>query len=85
MVKMSFILDKFVEFLATDGEWHNLSELSAALGLTDKKTLIITRFFSRYDFLQFNVDEKRVKIDVKMRELILSTLQEKIPIMAIRP
>lgn len=79
---MSHILENFLEFLATDGEWHDLNEVAGVLGLTDKKTLIIARFFSRYNFLQFNVAEKRVKIDDRMRKLIFSTTPEKIPIMA---
>ncbi len=77
---MSNILDTFLEFLATDGEWHTVKELTTVLGQNDKLISLIVRFFSRYNFLQFRVDERKVRIDPKMRELVDFTVPERIPI-----
>ena len=80
VIKMSNLLDNFLEFLATDGEWHTFIELTTVLGQNEKVISLIARFFSRYNFLQFRVNEGEVKIDSKMRDLIDFTIPERMPI-----
>ena len=73
-------LDKFLEFLTVDGKWHDISEVAAALQITEEKTSMIARFFTRYNFIKFNEYDKIVKIDTKVRKLFYFTTLENRPI-----
>ncbi len=65
---MTNTLEQFLELLAMDGNWHGLDEVSSAMNLSRDKVEKIARFFARYSFILFD-EEKRVRIDIKLRKL----------------
>lgn len=64
-------LDDFLEFLAVDGGWHGLEEVSAALQLTRDSVDKIARFFASYDFVDLDERKKKVRIHAKLRKLFV--------------
>ncbi len=51
-----------------DGNWHGFDEMSSAMNLSREKVEKIARFFARYNFVLCD-EEKRVRIDTKLRKL----------------
>ena len=71
---MASHLDNFLEFLAVDGGWHGLEEISASLQLTQDGVYKIARFFANYNFVDFDEEKRRVRINAKVRKFfVLST------------
>ena len=68
---MTIDLDDFLEFLAVDGDWHGLEEVSASLQLAQNSVNKIARFFASYDFVDFDERKKRVRIHTKLRKLFV--------------
>ncbi len=54
-------IDDFLNFLALDGDWHNLEAVEEAVNLTTDKVKIIAEFFQRYGFIQY--DGKKMRIN----------------------
>ena len=71
---MSSVLENFLNLLM-DGDWHEVAEVAKLVRLTDEQTVMIARFFSQYNFLSF-VEEKRMKIDTTLKELLVATTPE---------
>jgi len=71
---LSFMLDEFLEWLAADGKWHSLDEFTVSNRVEKYKVEEIARFFARYKFIEFKENGKKVRIDPKMRQFILSSL-----------
>jgi len=65
---MSSDLDNFLEFLAVDGGWHRLDEVSASLQLARDRVDKIARFFARYNLVDLDKRNKRVRIHAKLRK-----------------
>jgi hypothetical protein len=82
---LSFILDEFLEWLASDDKWHSLDEFAASNRVEKCKVEKIARFFERYKFIEFKENGKKVKINAKIRQFIVSSFQveEKPPVLAL--
>jgi hypothetical protein len=82
---LSFVLDEFLEWLASDDKWHSLDEFAASNRVEKYKVEKIAKFFACYKFIEFKENGKKVKINPKMRQFIVSSLQveEKPPVLAL--
>jgi len=76
---MTSDLDNFLEFLAVDGGWHGLEEISAAIQLTQDSVVKIARFFARYNFVDFDERKKRVRIHAKLRRFFVLSAEALVP------
>ena len=57
-----------VLWLLIDGEWHELEEIAEKAEISKFKTEMILRFLDEYDFIQINIDHKKVKLKPSMLE-----------------
>jgi len=76
---MTSHLDNFLEFLAVDGGWHGLEEISASLQLTQDSVDKIARFFARYNFIDFDERKRRVRIHTKLRKFFMLSAEALVP------
>lgn len=81
---MSLAVDKFLEYLAVDDEWHSLNELVAYLQLEKNEVIEIAKFFARFRFIRLDETQRKVKIQPAVKKLFTSTAEEteKIPLIA---
>jgi hypothetical protein len=63
--EMGKILDKL-----SDGKWHELSELQAEVGVTEKQMIEIMCFLSRYEFLEVNFSRGKARIAKNVQEFL---------------
>ena len=56
--------------LLSDGKWHGVEDLLVKTGLNEQKFQEITLFLSKYDFVQFDEEKQRVKINRDFRKLL---------------
>jgi len=61
-------IDEILEFLALDGGFHSIEEISDALNIPSNVCKTIASFLAKYDFVQYK--DLGVKIDPKIRNLI---------------
>lgn len=66
---MSNKLDEFLRFLAKIDDWHSLSEVAEAIGLSRESTKNIAFFFEEFDFIILDEEKRRVKVNPKVRKL----------------
>ena len=71
---LPFKIDVILEFLSSDDSPHSTKEISAALNIPLDECENIARFLAKYDFAQ--LEDKRLKIDQKTKDFILTTLKE---------
>ena len=56
--------------LLSDGKWHGIEDLLMKTGLNERKFQEITMFLSNYDFVKFDEEKRRVKINRDFRKLL---------------
>ena len=56
--------------LLSDGKWHGVEDLLVKTGLNEQKFQEITLFLSKYDFVKFDEEKRRVKINRDFRKLL---------------
>lgn len=61
--------------LLRNGEWHGVKEIADKSRLQESKVELITSFLAKYDFLEFDPKEKRVKLSPQLR-LFLSKIED---------
>jgi DNA-binding IclR family transcriptional regulator len=61
--------------LLRNGEWHGVKELADKSRFQESKVELITSFLAKYDFLEFDQKEKRVKLSQQLR-LFLSKIED---------
>ena len=76
---MTSDLDNFLEFLALDGGWHGLDEVSASLQLAQDSVDKIARFFARYNFVDWDERKNRVRIHTKLRKFFILSAESLVP------
>ncbi len=83
-VELSLAVDKFLEYIAEDGEWHSLNEVTAYLQLRKDEVMEIAKFFARFGFIHLDETRRKVKIESNVRKLYASPLEEmeKLPLIA---
>lgn len=81
-IKQSTIVEKLrlitideILALLRNGEWHGVKEIAAKSRLQESKVELITSFLAKYDFLEFDKEEKRVKLSPQLR-LFLSKIDD---------
>ena len=79
---MALAVDRFLEYLAADGEWHSLNEIVAYLQLEKDDVVEIAKFFARFRFIQLNETQRKVKVQPNVRKLFAPHVEEteKIPL-----
>ena len=63
------VIDRIL-WLLKDGKWHDLKEITEKVSLPRFKAEIAVSFLSEYDFIQFNGNAKRVRLQPSMLDFI---------------
>jgi DNA-binding IclR family transcriptional regulator len=56
--------------LLSDGKWHGIEDLLVKTGLNEQKFQEITMFLSNYDFVKFDEEKRKVKINRDFKKLL---------------
>ncbi|MGD0158817.1 MAG: hypothetical protein ABSB89_00800 [Candidatus Bathyarchaeia archaeon] len=67
-------IDRILELLATDRDWHSISELAEKTDLRMKDAEEITEFLAAHKFISLNDQGKRAKIE-RTVSLFLTRIQ----------
>jgi hypothetical protein len=67
----SKIVEMLIEILA-DGKWHSVHDIHISLNVTIEKLQSVLDFLSEYNFVIYEKDAGRVKVDPLLKELILT-------------
>ncbi len=59
--------------LLMDGKWHSVAELLKQTGLPSDKIRTTLEFLKEYDFVVFDGNGKRVKLEHRAREFLTET------------
>jgi hypothetical protein len=51
-----------------DGQWHDMDEIASRARLSPIKMQIMTEFLAKYNFVQFDRENSRIKISRRMAE-----------------
>lgn len=65
-------IDQLIDVLR-DGGWHSIAEVVEKCGLSLPKVKSIMEFLIEYEFVEVNVDGRKVKIASSLREFLLKT------------
>jgi len=68
-------IDEILELLS-DGEWHNITEISKSLKMSFEELDSIIHFLSKYGFVEIGDDLIKVKIEKNFKELVTEEFQE---------
>jgi DNA-binding IclR family transcriptional regulator len=66
-------ITKILELLS-DGKWHMIEELLARLELNKQKFQEITTFLNKYDFVEIDEKNRKVKINKDFQRVLAQTL-----------
>ena len=59
-------IDEILDLLR-NGEWHGLKEVADRTRLKEVKVEIVTSFLVEYDFLEFDKEEKKIKLSPQLQ------------------
>jgi DNA-binding IclR family transcriptional regulator len=59
-------IDEILDLLK-NGEWHGLKEVADRARLKEVKVEIVTSFLVEYDFLEFDKEEKKIKLSPQLQ------------------
>ena len=57
--------------LLSDGKWHEIDELLVRVKLTEQKFRQVTEFLDKYGFVEFDHENRKVKINKDFRKLLI--------------
>jgi predicted transcriptional regulator len=57
--------------LLSDGKWHGIDELLVTVKLTEQKFRKVTEFLDKYGFIEFDHENRKVKINRDFRKLLV--------------
>jgi len=57
--------------LLSDGKWHEIDELLLRVKLTERKFREVTEFLDKYGFVEFDHENRKVKVNKDFRKLLL--------------
>jgi DNA-binding IclR family transcriptional regulator len=66
-------ITRILEMLG-DGKWHEIEELQLMLGLNEHKVQEIATFLNKYDFVKFDKERRKVKINRNFQKLLAQTV-----------
>ena len=67
-------IDEILDLLR-NGEWHGLKEVADRTRLKEVKVEIVTSFLVEYDFLEFDKEEKKIKLSPQL-QLFLKKIKD---------
>jgi hypothetical protein len=56
--------------LLSDGKWHGVDELLVEAGLCERRFREIAVFLGKYDFVKFDEEKRRVKVNRDFKRLL---------------
>jgi predicted transcriptional regulator len=59
--------------LLSDGKWHEIDELLVSVKLTEQKFRQVTEFLDKYGFVEFDHENRKVKVNKDFRKLLIQT------------
>ena len=57
--------------LLSDGNWHGIDELLVKVKLNEQKFREVTEFLDKYSFIEFDHENRKVKINRDFRKLLV--------------
>jgi predicted transcriptional regulator len=57
--------------LLIDGNWHGIDELLVKVKLNEQKFREVTEFLDKYGFIEFDHENRKVKINRDFRKLLV--------------
>ena len=69
-------LDDLLWFLAESGDWHSLTELAEAIELSKERVEMAASLLDEFDFVSYDPDKRRVRIQPRVRQLYVEEPQE---------
>lgn len=57
--------------LLSDGKWHEIDELLVSVKLSEQKFREVTEFLDKYGFVEFDHENRKVKVNKDFRKLLL--------------
>jgi predicted transcriptional regulator len=57
--------------LLSDGNWHGIDELLVKVKLNEQKLREVTEFLDKYGFIEFDHENRKVKINRDFRKLLV--------------
>jgi DNA-binding IclR family transcriptional regulator len=57
--------------LLSDGKWHGIDELLVSVKLSEQKFREVTEFLDKYGFVEFDHENRKVKVNKDFRKLLL--------------
>ena len=57
--------------LLSDGNWHGIEELLVKVKLNEQKFREVTEFLDKYGFIEFDHENRKVKINRDFRKLLV--------------
>ena len=57
--------------LLSDGNWHGIDELLVKVKLNEQKFREVTEFLDKYGFIEFDHENRKVKINRDFRKLLV--------------
>ena len=63
------VIDEIL-WLLKDGKWHNLEEVTEKTTLSKYKTEIAVSFLWEYDFINFNKNDRKVRLQPTIHKFI---------------
>ena len=57
--------------LLSDGKWHGIDELLVIVKLSEQKFREVTEFLDKYGFVEFDHENRKVKVNKDFRKLLL--------------
>lgn len=74
--KPSLAIDRVLEFLATDNEWHTLDEIAQETALPAEEVSEIVDFLAANQFISLNEQGKKAKITEIVDRFMTQILEE---------
>ena len=59
-----------VIMLLKDGKWHDIQEVTKTVALPKAKAEMVISFLEEYDFIQYEEDTKKIRLQASMLEFI---------------
>ena len=78
---MASRIDEILEFLAMDGDFHSIEEVSTALNISYHVCETVATFLAKYDLVQY--EHLKIKINPKIRDFITATSSK--PVIELTP
>jgi DNA-binding IclR family transcriptional regulator len=57
--------------LLSDGKWHGIDELLVRVTVSEQKFREVTEFLDKYGFVEFDHENRKVKVNKDFRKLLL--------------